>query len=366
VSAPRSATTNDNEPGGILYGLLSLDSADALPPEEFDQISLSAPLPISDASGTASLINFVEAGGIRERIAAASVTKTLPKDMSIYATAFIDLANRANAGVFAGLSIPLGPDVSASVEESTNAGSGTSISFEAQKTLQNRDGDYGWRIQDTNGAAPYRSVDASYRSPYGVGEVDVQQQNGSTGASAKVTGSIAALGGGAFIGNSIPDSFAVVDAGVAGVPVLEDNRPVGVTNSSGKLLVPNLRSDQVNSISIDPTSLPVSAEASTTVMRVAPARSSGVYLNFGVERDAHAAIVIITGKDGLPMPPGSKGKLNASGETFIVGYDGEAYIKHLAKLNAIVVDDGENECHASFAFSALGSKLYKIGPVVCN
>ncbi len=174
------------------------------------------------------------------------------------------------------------------------------------------------------------------------------------------------MGGGVFFGNRIHDSFAVVDAGVPNVPVLQDNRPVGTTNPWGKLLVPDLRSYQANKIGIDPAALPGSAEAETTQKTVAPANHSGVYVDFGVEKDVHGAIVILAGPDGKVLSPGAKGRLDGSDETFIVGYDGQAYIKHLAASNAIVAENGEAECRASFSYAPANGKRAVIGPLTCQ
>ena len=53
----------------------------------------------------------------------------------------------------------------------------------------------------------------------------------------------------------------MVETGVADVPVLAENRPVGVTDGNGRLLVTGLRSYQKNSIAIDTTNLPPNATA---------------------------------------------------------------------------------------------------------
>jgi outer membrane usher protein len=166
--------------------------------------------------------------------------------------------------------------------------------------------------------------------------------------------------------SAVHDSFAVVDAGVPGVGVLQDNRPIGVTNPWGKFLVPDLRSYQANRIGIDPTGLPGSAEADATQKTIAPANHSGVYVDFGVKKDIRAAVVILAGSDGKFLPPGSKGVLAGSDETFIVGYDGQAYVKHLASSNTIVAENGEAECRASFPYAPATGKRVVIGPVTCR
>jgi outer membrane usher protein len=96
-----------------------------------------------------------------------------------------------------------------------------------------------------------------------------------------------------------------------------------------------------------------------------PANHGGVYVDFGVKKDLRAAIVVLTRKDGAFLPPGSKGRLTGSEESFVVGYDGQAYVKHLADSNVLVAEDGEAECRASFHYSPAAGKRVTIGPIPC-
>jgi outer membrane usher protein len=351
----------------VPYGVASAASGwDPRPPRALDQISLSAPLPLGKTALTASFINLVDADNTRSRILAASLTEALPRNASLYATVFVDLSNRRDAGVFAGVSIPFGADISTSFGVTASPGTGPTIASDAQKTLQPEDGAYGWHIHDAEGVSPYRAADASYRSSYGTIDVGAQQIDDRSAGTAEIDGSIAALGGGVFLGNRIHDSFAVVDAGVPGVTVSQDNRPIGATNPWGKYLVPDLRSYQANRIGIDPTALPLGGEADSTQKIVAPAGHSGVYVDFGVKKDVRAAIVVLVGPDGKALPPGSKGRLEGGDETFVVGYDGQAYVKRLAATNTVVVENGEQECRASFAYAPVKGKRIVVGPIPCR
>jgi outer membrane usher protein len=367
VTATQAQYIANGAPMIAPYGVASAASGwDPRPPKALDQISFSAPLPFLKTSLTTSLINLVDANNTYSRILAASLTQALPCHASFYATVFTDLSNRRNAGLFVGLSIPFGADISASVGVSSTPGSGPTIATDVQQTLEKQDGSYGWRVHDAEGALPYRAADGSYRSSYGVVDIGVQQLDGRTSGTAQIDGSVAALGGGVFFGNRILDSFAVVDAGVPGVGVSQDNRPIGETNPWGKYLVADLRSYQSNKIGIDPTSLPMTGEADVTQKIVTPSGHSGVYVNFGVKKDVRGALIVLTGADGLPLPAGSKGRLEGSDETFVVGYDGEAYVKQLSASNIVVVENGDAECRASFAYAPDGHRQIKIGPIPCR
>jgi outer membrane usher protein len=339
---------------------------DPRPPKALDRVSLGAPLPLGNASASLSFINLVAADRTHSRILAASLSKQLPWNASVYATAFVDFSQRNSLGVYAGLSIPFGADISVSVGASGQAGAGVSTSFDAQKSLQNVDGGYGWHVHDAEGGMAYRDADVSYRSGYGVGEIGAQQYGRAVGGSARLDGAIVAMGDGVFVGNHVDDSFAVVDAGLPGVAVTRDGQPIGVTGPWGKLLVPGLGSYRSNRIDIDPSGLPTNAEAETTEKTIVPANHGGVYLDFGVKKDVRAAIVVLTRKDGTFLPAGTKGRLEGSEESFVVGYDGQAYVKYLTASNAIVAEDGETECRASFPYAPTDGKRTRIGPIPCQ
>ena len=95
-----------------------------------------------------------------------------------------------------------------------------------------------------------------------------------------------------------------------------------------RLLVSDLRSNQDNKISIEPDDLPASASATRTETVAAPSRRSGTRIDFGIANVADAAIVILRDSSGRLLPPGSSGQLEGGG-TFVVGYDGQAYISGL-------------------------------------
>jgi outer membrane usher protein len=53
-------------------------------------------------------------------------------------------------------------------------------------------------------------------------------------------------------------------------------------------------------------------------------------------------------------------------DDFIVGYDGQAFVKRLSRSNTVTVDMGDAGCHARFAFTPQQGKQVKIGPVMCQ
>jgi outer membrane usher protein len=173
------------------------------------------------------------------------------------------------------------------------------------------------------------------------------------------------MGGGVFLSNWIDDSFAVIDTGAPGVEVLSENRHAGVTGANGMLLIPTLRSYQKNKIAIDPTNLPVDDEIVSTHDIVAPADRAGVLVKFNVRKEITAALVSFVRPGGGLVPAGAVGHI-AGGEEFIVGYDGQAYIKGLSAANEATIDLANGQCHASFAFAPRPGEQVQVQQVECR
>ncbi|MBS0528355.1 MAG: fimbrial biogenesis outer membrane usher protein, partial [Proteobacteria bacterium] len=186
-----------------------------------------------------------------------------------------------------------------------------------------------------------------------------------TQTTGQIDGSLVAMGGGVFAANRIDDSFAVVETGVPNVEVSSENRPIGKTDASGRLLVTQLRSYQDNKITINTSNLPVDAEIGTTKEIVVPADRSGVRVKFPIKTNANAAVVIIVMADGTPVAAGTKGTLS-DGSAFFVGYDGRAFVSGLSHHNVATISLPAASCHAPFDFSPKRGAQVEIGPVVCR
>lgn len=153
---------------------------------------------------------------------------------------------------------------------------------------------------------------------------------------ASASGSLLLLESGVHAMRAAPDAFALVQTdGVAGVPVRLENRLVGRTDASGRLLVPDLLSHQRNRIAIDTADLPLDLRPDLTELSVAPASRTGARVSFRIRkvRPLHA---IAADWRGIPLPVGTTGQLRAANRTgdaspVVVGHDGEIYIDDLAR-----------------------------------
>lgn len=338
---------------------------DYQPPRAVDRFSIGAFVPFDHAANwSLSFLHQLDGANNLSKILSASYSRPLPFQASLFTTVFTDFGTDRNTGIILGLTIPLGQSASVTSNVSSGQG-GATATVDAVKSLDINPGDYGWEVRDSEGASPYREASFSYRSNYVMARVGASQDGSSSNAGLELRGAIATMGGGVFFSNWIDDSFAVVDAGAPNVAVSYENRPVGTTGANGLLLVPTLRSYQNNKITIDPTNLPVDAEVETTHDVVAPADRAGVLVKFKVYSDTTAALVVFVRADGSFVPVGSAGKIDG-GDEFIVGYDGQSFIKNLGSSNLATIEFGAGSCRASFNFTPRSGEQVRIGPVACQ
>ena len=369
ASATRTFGTYDDLASATSVPSSTRDRAESLAKarvaRELFRVTVGAPIPFDpSASASASFVHAFNGDGTRSDILSASWSRMVSRDSSLFATAFSDFGTSRNFGAFIGFSTRLLDSVSVSTSVSRGSG-GTTGTVDAVKPLGPDAGSFGWRVVDSEGASSYREASLAYRSRIARVEAIASQFKNDFRGRVEVEGAVATMGGGVFLANRIDDGFAVVRAGAPNVPVLYENRQIGVTNARGMILIPNLRSYDRNKITIDPTNLPVNADIATTRSIVAPADRSGVLVDFGVRTDTTSALVVFKLADGAFVPVGSTGTSNA-GEEFTVGYDGEAFLTNLAAQNSVAIEMPFGHCAAEFGYTPHADEQVVISPVVCG
>jgi outer membrane usher protein len=335
------------------------------PPTALDNVTLSSALPFDPKAVVgASFIHAQYNGGNTSEIVSASYSRALPFDASLAATAFRDFGTTKNTGVLVSLTFPLGGSASVSTQASRTH-YGSSLGLVAAKPLGPDPGSLGWTVQDSESANAYRAASLSYRSAYGVAQAGVSSIGGAASGSLELRGAIVAADGDLFLTNWIDDGFAVVDVGAPNVAVFDENRPVGKTDASGKLLVPALHSYERNRISIDPSNLPADVEVAGTDQTVVPANHGGAFVNFKLRRDSNAALVTIKLPDGADVPAGSEGRTD-DGADFVVGYDGQAFLDNLKSANSATIAIAGGACRIAFNFAPTIGEQARVGPLACQ
>jgi outer membrane usher protein len=94
---------------------------------------------------------------------------------------------------------------------------------------------------------------------------------------------------------------------------------------------------------------------------VAPADRAGVL----VSSDTAAALVVFVRPDGSFVPAGSAVRIDG-GDEFIVGYDGQSFIKNLGSANMATIEIAGGSCRAAFDFVARPGEQVRIEPVTCR
>ncbi len=303
-------------------------------------------------------------GDSQVELANVSYSIPLAGRIALYANGFKDLRSARTYGIGVGISMSLGGATSASVGSTMDSGRASYVAGVAKSALQ--ENDYGYRLQDQEGAQAQRSAQGDYLARWGDVSAGVDQSSGLTAGRAGLRGSLVLADRSLFASDQIADSFAVVNTGgVAGVPVLYENRPLGVTDSGGQLLVPSLLSYQNNRLAVDTAALPPDIDVGQTSAIVRPPDRSGIVVNFQV-RKVRAALLKLQDANGKFIPLGSVAKV-AGALDQPVGYDGEAYVLGLKASNRVRVElPNGSSCMVQFAYKPVPGDIPVIGPLICR
>jgi outer membrane usher protein len=282
--------------------------------------------------------------------------------VSIYASEFKGFAGaNSSSGTQVGLTIPFGRRSSVSVS-ATSDGNGQ---VQAQKSATTI-GDWGYDAYVSAGSSTHEFAQVQYKSPVGLFTAGVDQSAGTTSLRMESQGAVSFADRDVFPSNTIYDSFAIVDTSpIPHVHVLQENRNVGITGSTGRLLVPDMRAFDLNHIAISATDIPSDVTIDDATVEMRPQDRSGVVVRFPV-KISHAALLRLVDEAGVPMSLGSAATLRATGVTVPVGYDGDAYVEDLSPHNELSVEGASGRrCTVAFDYKPLAGDIPAIGPLRC-
>ena len=267
-------------------------------------------------------------------------------------------------GFFAGISFTLDSNRSGGVSVTNNGGHSTYTAQAMSPALAT--GDFGWQTQAATGQYRRLQVDTEYRMPWAHASAGVDQLNGQTSTRAGLRGALATVDGATSISGPIQNSFAIVDTdGRAGVPVLYENRPIGVTDSRGLLTLPNLRPYDANRIAIDPLSVEADVAFSISARQVRPPERAGARVKFPIEK-LSAAMITLVDPNGVWLPLGAVVEQQGSKTQTPVGHEGLAYLNGLATENILRVQlPSGKTCMADFPFHQKDGEHVGYYQVIC-
>ena len=346
------------------YG--DLAARDGTPvPGATDRVTLALPL-FASQTFSVSYIGFKYPQTQPSQIGSATYTVNFGNLASANLSAYKDFKQHDSRGVFLSVSFGLGNNTSVNANVGRQSGQ-SNYNVNATRP-PDYDGGWGWGVQTGDaGSSPYRQAQVQYLGKGGEVTLVGQDINRQGTASLDVTGTVVLMDGSVQPSRRIYDGFALVSTdGVAGIPVLHENRVIGVTDRGGHFLVPDLNAYQDNQVGIDGMKLPADARIDTTSLQLVPQAQSGVLARFGVTRYS-AASVILQGPDGKLLPAGASVHHEESGKDTIVGYDGLTFVEGLQPDNHLVIDSDSLHCKVEFAFERPGDgSLPTIGPLTCR
>ncbi|WP_323810855.1 fimbria/pilus outer membrane usher protein [Sphingobium baderi] len=241
------------------------------------------------------------------------------------------------------------------------------LSSRLQLNGASRDERLSWQLEGSHGPDNSFAAQGNWRGPslglYG----RVDHVGGMTGVQGDLRQSLIFMDGQFFISRIVDNGFTVVDvAGQEGVRVSLENRLVGQTDESGRILVPGLQPYVGNRVAINPLDLPVNADIKDTQQLVSPRAGGGLITRFAVSEERSALVTLVTPKGGHP-PLGSSVSLGGGKRKMVLGYDGKAYVRGIVSgTNRLVVAWPDGTCEASFEAPAPSrDKISKVGPLTC-
>jgi len=179
-----------------------------------------------------------------------------------------------------------------------------------------------------------------------------------------LSGGAVLLGGEVRAVRTVTDSFAMVDVG--GIPdmtVYFENQPVGRTDGSGRALVPNLRSFDVNRLSIDPLQLPLDATLTDPQIQTVPPYRSGTLVHFPVKR-VRSGVFTLQRADGSAVPSGAV--VTFQDEEFPVGLEGLTYVTNYDHGTTGEVRWNGGHCTFRLPPPPAGGPQPELGVVACR
>ncbi|WP_313174869.1 fimbria/pilus outer membrane usher protein [Massilia sp.] len=351
-------------------GYADLGTREGVPVSRVDDRITANFSPSAGQSVSASLVAYRLAGGApgqaTSRIASLAWSMRLGEGAYLGVNAYQDLGLSSARGVSASLSFSLPGRIGASVGGGRRGGDPTwNVGLNRSADFA---GGFGWNVQSASQAGQrYGQAQLQYLGNAGQVGVLVQDSGAAVTTALNATGALVAMDGALLPARQVGRAFALVSAGVADVPVLQENRVIGRTDRHGRLLVPDLVPYAANQLAIDASDLPLDVRVRATSVEIAPRLLSGVVAGFTLER-YQAASVTVHDAQGRPVALGTAVEVDGGAAT-IVGHDGVVFVENAGADNRLVLRARDGACEVKFRYpaaaAAAASGMASIGPLTC-
>ena len=301
------------------------------------------------------------------KLVSANLSGSLNKNWGFYTSAYKDYENHNDYGIYFALRYTPSTRVNAITSVSSDGGR-LSYRQEIFGLSEPQIGSFGWggyveRNQDAdqNNASIYGSYRA--RAAYLTGRYNRIGDNDQVALSA--TGSLVAAAGRIFAANEIGDGYAVVTNAGPQSQIINGGINLGVTDNSGRFLIPSLMPYKENHIYLDPSYLPLNWSVKSTDQKTVVGYRQGALIDFGAHQ-VISGLVKLVDSNNSALLPGYTVRINGQ-QDGVVGYDGEVFIPNLLKQNKLEVDLLDHgSCQVDFTYNSNQYSTKKLGPYVCH
>jgi outer membrane usher protein len=277
-------------------------------------------------------------------------------------------AGQKQFGVQTALNFLAGHGLAASLNASESGGQ-AQTTLQLQRSMDAQTPSFGYTVSATDSRAGISGfASADYRSQYGNYSVDLGNGAGTTSASVNVAGGLVFIDGHFFPTQSVTDSYALVDTGIANVRVLSNNIVAGRTNAHGYLLVPQLGSYMNNDITLTSSDLPLNYSIDAPTQTVAPAYRSGEIVHFGISqvRPVTGKLLVHIGNADV-VPAYGIVSLDGGAQQSDIGEGGEFYFDKLsAGSHHADIEFQGGTCAFDLTIPKTTQSFIKLGTVLCH
>ncbi len=183
---------------------------------------------------------------------------------------------------------------------------------------------------------------------------------------ATTQGAIATMDGKWFLSRRIDQSFAVVDTGdYSGIGIYKDNRYIGKSGKDGMLLIPNLRANEKNPLSIEECDLPLESCLPYVSYDAIPSARSGVLVSFPLKKIRRAVLTVVLEEGGHP-PTGAVVQIEGKEKTFPVGRDGRVYLEEMLLESDIRISWADSSCGFTINYPQTDNPMPNLGTYICK
>ncbi|MCT6592551.1 fimbria/pilus outer membrane usher protein [Pantoea dispersa] len=216
------------------------------------------------------------------------------------------------------------------------------------------------------GAGYSGNASLSWRTPWATPSVGYSQASDQRQLYYTLSGGMVAHSGGLTLSQPLGDTLILVNTGGAGgIPV--GSLPGIRTDYRGYAVIPYASDYRENRVALDVNALPANTDVDDPVSVMVPTHGAVVRADFRARVGLRTLMTLTY--NGRPVPFGASAHSEVSGDTGIVGDNGEVYLSGLPPEGTLHVQWGKREnkqCHARYRLGGTGAQPLVTSQAVCR